>query len=117
MKQWPWKYILVSLTIGLLVGAAGGLLIAKCLAHQRKGPGGPQMLVKRFDRELKLTPEQRTQILSILKTAREKMQGNRQQARAAIRTEIRAVLNPEQQKRFDALEARRDSGRMKRWKH
>ncbi len=113
MNQWPWKYILISLCIGMLAGAAGGLGGAKRMSHQWKDRGS-ERLAKRFDHQLNLTPAQHAQVLTLLNTYRNKMEGHRQEVRLAVRSEIRTLLTPDQQARFDAMEARRDAKRHKR---
>jgi Spy/CpxP family protein refolding chaperone len=103
----PWRYILVSLCVGFLVGAAAGLFTAH-LAYPRWHRWDPERIVQRYDRELQLTADQRTQIHAIIKAHRDRIRGHRQEVRQAARNEIRRILTPAQQARFDALEKRRD---------
>jgi Spy/CpxP family protein refolding chaperone len=102
----PWKYILVSLVIGLLVGATSGLCIMRYHMHYRRG--GPEQLLNRFSHSLKLTDSQKVQVKSIL----EDKQKDFEQVRNSTRTEIRKVLTSEQQTKFDEINAKRDA----RWK-
>jgi len=108
-----WKQIVVSLLIGLIAGAALGRW-----AHWRHhGHWDDQKrysrMVERFSRELNLTPEQREKVAAILEAKRQKMQALRseirpkyEELRQSTKAEIRKILAPEQQERFEKLEAR-----------
>ena len=91
------------------------------------GPGGPgarrsgppRMLVERLAGELNLTSEQRTKVEEILTARRARLETVQREVRErfdteqqALRDEIRAVLTPDQQQKFDANE--RDRGRFGR---
>ncbi len=76
--------------------------------------GGPQKLgeivVRRLDHQLILDPEQRRQVEQIALTARDSIQTLRAQAQPQVDrimdtsiTQIRAVLKPEQAKKFDEI--------------
>jgi Spy/CpxP family protein refolding chaperone len=74
------------------------------------GPAGPPpgRLIERLQRDLDLTSEQRTQIEQIFEARRPRLEAVQRevQARAAeeqrdLQAEIRTVLTPEQQQRFD----------------
>lgn len=63
------------------------------------GPRGPQPWGDRAPGpDLQLTPEQQTRVQALQKRQQEKMQESMQ----AFRAEVRALLTPEQQKKFDA---------------
>jgi Spy/CpxP family protein refolding chaperone len=73
----------------------------------RGGPG-PGMLLDRIDRELHLTSEQRNQVRSIFDERRGRLEAVQRDAiaradqeRLELQAEIRKVLTPEQQQRFD----------------
>src|ERR1035437_3369552 len=109
----PWKYILVSLTIGLLLGASAGLFYSRGF----KGPWtmkSAEMFLRRLDGELKLTEPQRTQIRSFLRANHDKMTAYQEEVRQSTRREIRGLLTSDQQARFDAMIARHDARRRKR---
>lgn len=88
------------------------------------GPGGrrggsPRMLVERLAGELSLTSEQRTKVEEILTARRARLETVQREVRdrfdteqQGLRDEIRAVLTPDQQQKFDASE--RDRGRFGR---
>jgi len=88
----------------------------------RGGPGGgppPAVLLERLTRDLDLDPSQREQIGAVLKASRERVGRLQRDVRAqfvseqrTLREEIRKVLTPDQQQRFDrSLERGRRSGR------
>jgi len=109
----PWKYILVSLAIGLLLGGAGGVFCLRGIAAPWT-PRNAEMFLRRLDNELRLTEPQRTQIRSFLSANRNKMASFQDEIRKTTRAEIRGLLTPDQQSRFDAMIARHDAKRKKR---
>jgi Spy/CpxP family protein refolding chaperone len=121
------------------VGLAGGVLIGRWTSIDRAalralrpprefGPGPmggrpgvppPGMLLERLTRDLELTPDQRTQIEGVLAARRSRLDALQQDVHArfeaeqrSLRDEIRKVLTPEQQEKFDkqAAESRRGFG-------
>jgi hypothetical protein len=109
----PWKYILLSFVIGLLLGGSVGLYYSHNLARhwiQR----GPEMFLRKLDREIHLTDSQQTQIRTLLEANRDKMVAYQDDVRKAARAQIRPLLSSEQQARFDAMIAKHDSERRKR---
>lgn len=120
----PWKVILATLVIfcsGLVVG---GLVVKKRLvssqmpqAFQRAGHSNVVLsaghlqqkeFIRRIERELILSPEQRERIERILKESqertkliREKMAPEMRDELKKVRDEIRAELEPEQQEKFE----------------
>jgi Spy/CpxP family protein refolding chaperone len=103
-----WKHLALSLIIGFIAGAAAGALAARGLSA-RWLKSRPDMFLKRFGHELNLTDAQKPQIMAILTASREKMRSSREEIQLAARAEIRKILDSDQQKRFDAMEARRDA--------
>ena len=103
-----WKYIIISLSTGFFLGAALGVLVTRHIKH------GPDALLKRFSRELTLTDSQKTEIKPILYANREKIRAYKQQVRMETRTEVRKLLSPEQQHRFDLMETQSDADLEKR---
>jgi Spy/CpxP family protein refolding chaperone len=74
------------------------------------GRGGPAggMLFDRLDRELQLTPDQKTQVRTIFNERRTRLENVQRevlaragQERRDLQAEIRQVLTPEQQQKFD----------------
>ncbi len=84
----------------------------------RGGMGSPEQMVQRLDEAVQLTAEQKTKITAIYAKSREKMQALPEDQRmekgreimASIRTEVRAVLTAEQQKKFDEMTPGRGQG-------
>lgn len=83
------------------------------------GPPPPDALIDRLDRDLGLTADQRSAIQKIFETRREPLERVRREMRdrmdqeqRELQAEIRKVLSPEQQPRFDEwLERDRERGR------
>lgn len=109
----PWKYILISLVLGLLLGAAGGMAYSR-YQHHRWMKKAPEMFLKRLDKNVQLTEVQRTQIGALLKADRDKIMAFHDEIRKTTETEIRSQLTAEQQSRFDAMTARLEEKRRKR---
>jgi Spy/CpxP family protein refolding chaperone len=107
----PWKSVLLILAIGWCLGAACGAIIAHCVCSPT-GAHWRHTGRERFYKELALSPQQRTQVDEILKKKHERLdqvfaESNLriENARIATRDDIRAVLTPEQQAKFDKLDA------------
>ncbi len=114
----------------LVSAIAVGALASTTLMHaqeEKKGKGGgggrggmgnPEQMVQRLDEAVQLTAEQKTKITAIYAKSREKMQALPEDQRmekgreimAAVRTEVRAVLTAEQQKKFDEMTPGRGQG-------
>jgi protein CpxP len=90
--------------------------------HGRGGHMDPAMRTKRLTKELNLTSDQQSKVLDILKSAQSKMQDLRsdssvpQEDRRSKMMEIhktsddqiRALLEPDQQKKFDAMQSKHE---------
>ena len=87
--------LLAIFLAGAAAGAAGLALSQRALGHEGRR-GRP---LERLSRDLRLDPAQRTEIGAILLRQRERMRPMFEETRQ----EIRAVLRPDQQARFDAL--------------
>ncbi|MEK7859596.1 MAG: hypothetical protein AAB320_10705 [Elusimicrobiota bacterium] len=109
--------------LGLVLG---GLIGAWCqrsaLRHSRQRPFNAERVFKRFDRELKFDEEQKSAVKAIIHghgVKLDALQGETAAAfdavRQALRAEIKAQLkDPEQLKRFAAMEARWEARRVTR---
>lgn len=111
-------FVLVVFVAGLAAGAIIGRRLAPSPAFDvfvgpagRPGAGRPPSagrLIDRLDRELQLTDEQRSRIEKIfearrdpLERAQREMRNRMEQEQRELQTEIREVLTPEQQPKFD----------------
>jgi Spy/CpxP family protein refolding chaperone len=119
-----WKQAAPAFAVGLLAGALLSFWAPRGLMH--RGFHGYDMehrqheLLERFSRKLSLTPEQRTKVGAILEEKGRKMKSLWQdtrpkfdEVRKSTSAEIRALLTPEQQTKFDALQQKMEA----RWKH
>lgn len=103
-----------ALAASLLVGGAavaGGKNYGDREGH--RGQSG-MMSEKRMDRlasKLELSDEQKTQVLSIMETNREKQQALREQNREALKAELGTVLSAEQMEELEAMMEKRGGKR------
>ncbi|HEY0380315.1 MAG TPA: hypothetical protein VGC87_25610 [Pyrinomonadaceae bacterium] len=119
------KIWLVVVGVFLLGGVTGAALdsVYRLRAsggerHEGRGQRNKEKLFEEMKRDLGLTDQQATGIRAVLdetrneyKALREKCRPQYDAARAAARARIRALLNPEQQQKFDARTAERDARR------
>jgi Spy/CpxP family protein refolding chaperone len=98
-------WLLVAVAVAsLAIGFA-----ASSLAYRYRWLGVPRgPFIERMQQELKLTPEQRVQILQIVNETRSKVmalrdqfQHQRHEQMHQARARVRALLSPEQQEKFD----------------
>ena len=114
-----WKQIIVAFAVGVMMGIVGTRWCAHCHFHQRRDSGQFQTrLLQRFSSKLHLTSEQQTQVAAILEAKRQKIDTLRaeirpkfEEIRTATRTEIRQLLIPEQQQKFDVMNAQFEAKR------
>jgi len=111
-----WKSSILIVLIGWFLGAASGLLIMR-YCHSMHPLHG--RMRDRLVRELSLTSAQKTQVDAILQDSHQKMDGVYTQAnqqlediRKATRAQIRQLLTPEQQAKFDQLIAKHQGKRL-----
>lgn len=100
-----------------VLGVAIGVMAAEfCSLGSFRRPGGRdrfhEQALQRFSRQVRLTPQQRAQVASILEAKRQKIDALRadmrptfEEIRASASAEIRQLLTPAQQQRFDRFEA------------
>ncbi len=113
-----WLVLLVVFTLGCVTGGA-----LTGLYRWRAGADRPEArekaLQERFEKmrsELNLTDQQTTAVHNILdetrneyKALRTELRPRFEEPRMKARTRIRALLNPEQQQKFDAMVAQQDA--------
>lgn len=107
---------------GLLAGAVGGWWAGRELFPKRwSWEQQYEQVFNRFSSELKLTPDQQPKVKALLDAKRQKMEAlraemrpRREEIRQAARADIRALLTPEQQPRFDEIEKEWEELRAKR---
>ncbi|HEX5035954.1 MAG TPA: periplasmic heavy metal sensor [bacterium] len=117
-----WKTLLAGFLIGLIAGGGWGAWYAKEHGHFWDKPGGREVrLLKEFTRELDLTDAQRASVSAILQSQRGRIKAIRSEIRPRMEEireqaggEIRALLGPDQQERFDVLQMRMKEERRKR---
>lgn len=107
-----WRQIAIAVSAGLLIGVLGGQWAA--LRRFRRGPPQPPQVAERLARRFALDDAQKAKVEAIVTDRRAKMEALRAEIepkfdklREDSRAEIRKVLTPEQQKRFDEHEAAR----------
>jgi Spy/CpxP family protein refolding chaperone len=117
MKR-TWVLMLGALLAGILIGAAGASWAVAC---RWKTPFHERLL-DRFSSTLQLTPQQREQVGAILEAKRQRIDALRaeirpkfDELRMSTGAEIRALLSPEQQTRFDEMETKR-AQQVARWR-
>ncbi|HEY6393783.1 MAG TPA: Spy/CpxP family protein refolding chaperone [Candidatus Binataceae bacterium] len=100
-KFWP---VAIAVLAGLLIGFAGTTIAYRYRLLRVPGQG----VIERLNRELNLTPAQRNQIGEIMHATRSKVRQmredfthQRRQVFLQAYTQIRGILTPEQQQKFD----------------
>lgn len=93
--------------------------------HRHRGQGGRGNPLEHLSKELNLTPEQKAKVAPIVEQARPQIQAIHQEAMQKAKTvidnaaaQIRPMLTPEQQQKFDAIrKARADMMNARREMH
>lgn len=115
-----WHQVAIALLIGFASGAAFSQWYTKEIRHDHHGKKGgmKQHMLAKLDHKLHLTQEQKTAISAIFDQKRPQMEAMRDAMkpkfdamRETTDTEIRKVLNPDQQVKFDEFTAKMK----KRW--
>jgi Spy/CpxP family protein refolding chaperone len=118
-----WLAVAVVFALGCATGAfldSAYRLRAGAARGEARQKRGPEQIFERMRRDLDLDERQSAEVRRILDETRNEYRSLRSEARPrfdatrqSARTRIRALLNPEQQKRFDArvveLDARREA--------
>jgi Spy/CpxP family protein refolding chaperone len=115
----------VGLAVGLVLGRRmdaprgdGGMFVGPPGARGGPAGRGRGILIERLARELELSPEQKTRVRAILDARRPRVEAfqrdiaaRAEQEQRDLQTEVRGVLTPEQQQRFDRWVERQPRGR------
>ena len=114
-------FVLISLLIGLVLGYGAARWQGKNFDGPPKDGDMKKWMMDRLDRELHLSPEQRTQIETIFRAKHPQMQALHEEMRpkfealrSATHDEVRKVLDEEQQKKFEELNKRREERHKRR---
>lgn len=104
--------ILSAFTLGVLAGVGGMNLVATIYSQEQNRSG----MLEELTRELKLNDVQRNEVQNIFKQTRKEsqeimkpVQPQLLELRNHCRAQIRNVLTPEQQTRFDEWNRRKDA--------
>ena len=112
--------IAISLLIGFALGVVYGNWYARENFHSRWKHGSMrQRMEERFGKELHLSPDQKKQVSAIFEAKhpqmvalQAEMKPKFEALRNSTQEEIRKILNPDQQKKLDELNAKMEE----RWK-
>ena len=120
VKLQVWLLIAVVFALGAVTGGSlDRVYVAKRSALSNDNPSrprGPHRMVERLKSDLNLNDDQVTKVKTILEESRKEFPPSRfaecpgfVQSRARTRARIREALTPEQQKRYDEINAQRDA--------
>src|SRR4051794_25767502 len=111
-RVWFSLFVLAVFCVGLALGLVLGRRMPPPRGGMFMGPPGPAgrgrtgMLIERLDRELQLTPDQRSRVQAIfderrprLETLQRDIAARAEQEQRDLQAEVRKVLTPEQQSR------------------
>lgn len=124
VKVQVWLLILVVFLLGSVTGASiDRLVFLKKQPELRSsggGRGGRGQMIETMKRDLNLTDEQTTSVRAVFEDMRKEFSPRRfdecpgvKESREKSRAKIRDVLTPEQQKKYDEINAKRDADMMK----
>ena len=119
-RKLNWNQVVIALLIGLATGIAYGQWHAREHLHEHWKHGNMrEHMLERFDRKLHLTPEQKKQVTAIfdakhpqMVALQAEMKPKFEALRNSTQAEIRKILNPDQQKKLDEMNAKMKE----RWK-
>ena len=113
-----WLVLVAVFVLGTITGAAlTGLYRSRAsVGREGRERGKHEQRFEKMRQELSLTDQQATDVRAILdqtrneyRTLREELRPRFEEPRLRARTKIRALLNADQQKKFDALTAKQDA--------
>ncbi|HEU0173086.1 MAG TPA: hypothetical protein VFV58_02395 [Blastocatellia bacterium] len=120
VKLQVWLLIAVVFALGVVTGGSlDRVYLANSGALRSANPNharGPNRMVERLSSDLKLNDEQVAKIKTIFEESRKEFPPSRfaecpgfKESRARTRSRVREALTPEQQKRYDEINAQRDA--------
>lgn len=120
VKLQVWLLIAVVFALGAVTGGSlDRVYVAKRSSLSNDNPNrprGPHRMVERLKSDLNLNDDQVAKVKTILEESRKEFPPSRfaecpgfVQSRARTRARIREALTPEQQKRYDEINAQRDA--------
>jgi Spy/CpxP family protein refolding chaperone len=124
-----WKLVIsVALVfiLGVLVGSMGaGLYMKHRFPHPKRDPSEMRaFILKRFSEKLDLTDDQRNEFKAIIDQVGERLEEHFRRTHSEVGniiepgfSQMRAVLSPDQQEKFDELIERLERHRKERPKH
>ena len=113
--NFAWKQVLVTFAIALVIGFALGRWQFQSCAQKRwdRHQNKQEWILKKLSSKLNLSTEQRSKVQAILEETRPQMIALREEMfpkfdaiRKSVNQKIRPILNPDQQGKFDQMEAR-----------
>ncbi len=116
-RKWMWATLGLTLIVGMGFGVALDRLLLEREGYHRHGERGAKLLAK-LTHELDLNSEQQAALEKTIAPNRDRARAFWSESRTAfdtlrqkLRQDIRVLLNPEQQKKFDEMVAREDGKR------
>ncbi len=121
-RKWMWATLVLTLILGMSLG----VLLDRNIdfwSHGHDSESRSRRFMSMLEKELELSSEQKENLTKVLAANREKAdafwsdtRNSYAELRKEFRKQIRSVLNPEQQERFDAMMAEVDARREERRK-
>ncbi len=115
-----WKQILVTFSVSLVIGALiGRWQFQTCMQKKWEHHKDRQeWIIKKLSKKLELSPEQKLKVREVFEETRPQMEALRAEVapkfdaiRKSVNRKIRPILNVDQQKKFDEIEARWETRR------
>jgi len=123
VKAQVWVLILVVFLLGGVAGASVDrllLLKGQSASPGRGERGGRGRMIEQMQKDLNLTDEQTASVRTIFDDMRKEFPPRKfdecpgvKESREKSRARVRAILTPEQQKKYDEINAKRDAEMMK----
>lgn len=119
-----WKQVVPAILIGAVAGSAATVGAFKYKRSVWRDPAKRhERMLERFSKELDLSSEQKQKVSAIFESTRERLDALGTQTRpkfealkAQADAEIRVLLSPEQQSKFDELQKKWEKKRRRRGK-